>query len=52
MWNPVIVIKNHNHEANPERTECLIAYNEVKSLAKSTTEFPRTIINKVQNKSK
>lgn len=50
LWHPLQIIKIHNHEANPERTECLIATNKAKQLAIETSEYPRTIINKVHSK--
>ncbi|CAF1014998.1 unnamed protein product [Brachionus calyciflorus] len=48
LFNPVIVVQDHDHESNPELYDKYLCLNEGKRLAKETSDNPRTIINKIQ----
>ena len=47
MFYPLIQLRQHEHEPDPEHEECLLAYNESKRLAEETNDIPRAIISKV-----
>ncbi|CAF1138160.1 unnamed protein product, partial [Brachionus calyciflorus] len=48
LFNPVIIVKDHDHESNPELFDKYVCLNEGKRLARETSDKPRTIINKIQ----